>query len=82
MDQNVFDQMAGQRHMSHEEEFLRPVVAAAIGGYIGHKLDQTRFGIWYNNNRVVSWFYRAAFRLFLSTVIAFVLGVIWILITS
>jgi len=81
MDQDIFEQMRQDTHPSHAREFARPIIAAAIGGYIGHKLDQTRFGIWFNNNRVVNWVYVTIAQLGVSTVIAGVLNIAWYLFT-
>lgn len=36
------------------EEFAKVAGWTLLGAYIGHKIDQTRFGIWFNNNRIVN----------------------------
>lgn len=43
---------------SHEDEFFDAAEAAMIGYYIGDKIDQTRFGIWFNENRTIDLVYR------------------------
>lgn len=43
-------------HQNHFEDFARPFAAAIIGGYIGSRLDRTRFGYWFNTNPVVGMF--------------------------
>lgn len=55
------------------EAFLKTFTAAMIGGYIGHKIDQTRFGYWYNTNPVITWIYRTVLRiLFIAAIVAVV----------
>lgn len=51
MDKDTFDDMSKPAHSS--KEFLNPFIAAIIGGYIGHKLDNTRFGHWFNNSPII-----------------------------
>ncbi len=31
-------------------DFITTAAAGIAGGYVGHKLDQTRFGVWINNS--------------------------------
>jgi len=50
MDNDMFDQNSDNNHF---QEFARPVIAGIIGSYIGHKLDQTRFGYWFNTNTTI-----------------------------
>lgn len=51
-DNNVFDQASSSSN--NVQHFVRPVIAGIVGGYIGHRLDQTRFGIWVNTNRTIT----------------------------
>ena len=41
----------------NQDAFARTFTAAMAGGYIGHLLDQTRFGIWFNESRVIGMIY-------------------------
>lgn len=36
------------------ESFAKSFSAAFIGYWLGSKLDQTRFGIWFNTNRTIN----------------------------
>lgn len=46
-------QMANSSH-GETHEFIDPLIAGMVGSYIGHKLDRTRFGIWFNTNKTVT----------------------------
>lgn len=50
MDNSIFD---SQQDHNNVQDFVRPVLAGVVGAYIGHKLDQTRFGVWVNTNRTI-----------------------------
>lgn len=71
-DNDIFD--TAQQH--NFGEFIRPAVAGLIGGYIGHKLDQTRFGIWFNNNRIVNRIYVEVAKL---VVVSIAVAIVWFL---
>lgn len=44
--------------MDHNEStFMKVFAATFIGAYLGHKLDQTRFGIWFNTNRTIDFIF-------------------------
>jgi hypothetical protein len=58
MDNNIFDQDLHPH--SNLGDFARTAGATLAGAYIGHKLDQTRFGYWFNTNPVVTFFWRLA----------------------
>lgn len=50
-DYNVEDNRPDQEGL---ETFIKVAGATMAGAYIGHKIDQTRFGIWFNNNRTIN----------------------------
>ena len=39
-------------------DFLHVVGWTLLAAWIGHKLDRTRFGIWFNNNRFIDTVYK------------------------
>lgn len=51
-------------------DFEKGFLSAFIGYWLGSLIDRTRFGIWFNTNRVVTWFWNAGKAILLS-VIAF-----------
>jgi hypothetical protein len=36
------------------EDAVKVAGATLAGAYIGHKIDQTRFGVWFNTNPVIN----------------------------
>ncbi|HET7637771.1 MAG TPA: hypothetical protein VFK47_03430 [Ktedonobacteraceae bacterium] len=57
MDEENIYRMANGSH-GEVHEIIDPLVAGMVGSYIGAKLDQTRFGIWYNTNKTVTAIYK------------------------
>jgi hypothetical protein len=62
------------------EDFERSAIAGIIGGYIGHKLDQTRFGIWFNQNRWIDLFYTEVAKMIIVVIAVMVLWFFYLLI--
>jgi hypothetical protein len=42
------------------EDFIKTAGATMAGAYIGHKIDQTRFGVWFNNNATINVLWKLA----------------------
>lgn len=59
------------------DNFEKGFLSAFIGYRVGRWLDSTRFGIWFNNNKVIDFIYRTIGRLLLITI--FVLIVYYII---
>lgn len=47
-------------------DFEKGFIAAFIGYWIGHKIDNTRFGIWFNTNPTVTKIWNAGKALLLA----------------
>jgi len=76
-DNGVFDY---QEHYDHD--FAKPAAAAFIGYAIGHQLDQTRFGIWFNQNRFVDTVYRLVGLAICSALLVMVVTFLYFLIVQ
>ena len=72
-DNGVFE---NQYQESEFEQIAHPAEAALLGGYIGHKLDQTRFGRWFNKNQVIDLIYVEVAKII---VVAVVIAILWFL---
>jgi hypothetical protein len=40
-------------------DFEKSALATFVGYWLGQKIDQTRFGIWFNNNRTIDRIWRS-----------------------
>lgn len=63
-------------------EFIKPFEAAMIGYVVGSQLDQTRFGIWFNKNRIVNLTYFLIARLLILFGVFLVVYYIYLLISG
>lgn len=54
LDDDTINQVTGN-HEAHP--FAYPIIGAAVGGLIGHKLSKTRFGRWFENSPTIGWLY-------------------------
>lgn len=53
---NIMDM--GERHHHDVHSWVSPMIAFVVGATIGAWLDNTRFGIWFNNSPVVNFIYK------------------------
>lgn len=62
-------------------DFEKTALASFIGYWIGHKIDQTRFGIWFNNNRIIDIIWRTGiFALLLTGLVLLVWFIVLVVI--
>lgn len=48
----------GERHHHDAHSWISPMVAFIVGAAIGARLDNTRFGVWFNNSPIINAIYK------------------------
>ena len=67
---------------SHRHDFLSTFGATLAGGYIGHKFDQSRAGVWFNNNATIDRVWRAMILLIKLAIVAGVIYFVYLVATT
>lgn len=67
---------------STTHEFLSTLGATVAGAYIGHRFDQSRAGIWFNNNATIDRIWRAMISLLKLAIVAGVLYFMYLVYTT
>lgn len=67
---------------NHQHEFLSTFGATMAGAYIGHRFDQSRAGIWFNNNATIDRMWRAMIAVLKLAIVAGVLYFMYLVYTT
>lgn len=54
---------------------LRAGRDAFIGYALGSFVDRTRFGIWFNNNKIIDWIYKGIYLAVILGIISFIVAI-------